>query len=275
MQKLHCFSEGSQIGSRCTIKFVGRAFLFLRNAVVLAWTVLESLMDYRRSASDRPTRTQRANWMHRWCSTALRRLRIEVRVIGTPPESGLIVSNHLSYLDIFAFGTAMPCVFVSKAEVRQWPVFGLLTTIAGTVYVDRTRRSDTRNANAQIREVLQDGLRVVIFPEGTSSDGSGILPFYPSLFEPAVELRAPVNVACICYTLAEGDVGRDVAYWGDVTFFPHLLKLLSLRGLSATVAFSAEARVFTDRKIAASATRDEVLRLQHYSSNSATVEELR
>lgn len=245
---------------------------FLRNALVLSWTVVESLIDYRRQS--REELGARVEWMHKWCSTALRRLRISVHVIGETPVDGLIVSNHLSYLDIFAFGTAMRCVFVSKAEVRNWPVFGSLTTMAGTVYVDRKRRSDTRNANEGIRRALDQGLRVLIFPEGTSSDGSQVLPFYPSLFEPAVEAAAPVTAAHISYTLQDGDVGRDIAYWGEMTFFPHLLKLLSKKGVSATVTFGEQSRKLVDRKIAAAAMREEVVKLS-YSSSSATAAELR
>lgn len=241
---------------------MGRLLRFLRNALVLGFTVVQSLGNYRRRMALGPmTDPERADWMHQWCSTALRRLRVEVRVSGRPPEAGLIVCNHMSYLDIFALGTAMRCVFVSKAEVRGWPVFGMLTTIAGTVYIDRNRRSDTRNANEGIRRAFQQGLRVVIFPEGGSSDGSGVLPFYPSLFEPAVEAHVPITAAHIGYIMGDGDVGHDIAYWGEMTFFPHLLKLLSKRGLIAIVSFADSSRVFTDRKIAATELREEVLRL--------------
>ena len=237
---------------------------FLRNAGVLAWTVVQSLLAHRRNSHAGKTgASDRATWMHRWCATALRRLRVQVQVIGTPPEAGLIVSNHLSYLDIFAFGTAMESVFVSKSEVRDWPVFGTLTTIAGTVYIDRRRRSDTRNANEGIRRAFDQGLRVVVFPEGTSSDGSEVLPFYPSLFESAVQGGVPVTAAHISYRLEDGDVGQDIAYWGDMTFFPHLLKLLSKRGLSATVRFAPRSRRFTDRKVAATEMREAVMELHH------------
>ena len=241
-------------------------------------TVAQAMAEFRRrSRRSNPqlSDSDRALWMHEWCGTALRRINISLQVVGTPPASGLIVSNHLSYLDIFAFGTAMPCVFVSKAEVRDWPVFGKLTTMAGTVYVDRRRRSDTRNANEGIKRALEQGLRVVIFPEGTSTDGSKVLPFYPSLFEPAVETSVPVTAAHVSYTLRDGIVGQDVAYWGEMTFFPHLLKLLAKRGLSATVTFSEVSRTFTGRKVAAVEMREEVLRLHNYSSSSATAAELR
>jgi 1-acyl-sn-glycerol-3-phosphate acyltransferase len=244
------------------------AIQFLRNSLVLSWTVIESLFDYRRlSSSHSPTATEQADWMHRWCGTALSRLGVKVEIDGTIPRRGLIVSNHLSYLDIFAFGTAMPCVFVSKAEVRDWPVFGTLTTIAGTVYIDRSRRRDTRNANAGIRRALEEELRVVVFPEGTSTDGTGVLPFYPSLFEPVVEAAMPIFAARIAYTVEDGSVARDVAFVGDTKFLPHLLKLLSKHGVSARVTFAPTPRTFSDRKIAAVAMREEVLRLREVRVN--------
>jgi len=254
---------------------VRKGLIFLRNAVVLAWTVVQSLVEYRSVSGRELSDTDRANWMHKWCATALRRLNIKCEWTGPLPQSGLLVSNHLGYLDIFVFGTAMPCVFVSKAEVRNWPVFGTLTTIAGTIYIDRARRSDTKTANDGIRRALQQGLPVVIFPEGTSSDGSRLLPFYPSLFEPAVDCGVPITAAHIQYNLEDGDVRRDIAYWGDMTFFPHLLKLLSKGGLSATVTFSDRSRIFDDRKVAATAVREEILSLGGYSSSSATGAELR
>ena len=254
------------------------AWQLLRNSAVMTRTVAQAMADFRRksrSAKPHLSDFDRALWMHEWCGTAMQRLNISLRVVGTPPKVGLIVSNHLSYLDIFAFGTAMPCVFVSKSEVRDWPVFGRLVNMAGTVYVDRTRRSGTRDANEGIQRSLEQGLRVVIFPEGTSTDGSKVLPFYPSLFEPAVETGAPITAAHVSYTLQDGRVGEDVAYWGDMTFFPHLLKLLSKRGLSATVTFGEVSRTFRDRKVAATEMKEEVSKLHDYSSSSATAAELR
>ena len=241
-------------------------FRFLRRTIALKWTVLQAMVDYAR----RPHRTDvdRAEWMHVWSGICLRRLGIRYWVTGTPPVTGLVVSNHLSYVDIMVFGAAMRCVFVSKAEVRVWPVFGWLTTMAGTVYVDRKRRIDTRNANEGISRILQQGLPVVVFPEGTSSGGAEVLPFYPSLFEPAVENAVPVTAAYLSYEAEGGTVENDVAYWGTMTFFPHLLRLLRLREIRATIRFSDAPQCFTDRKTAAKETRVEVLRLRTASEKT-------
>jgi 1-acyl-sn-glycerol-3-phosphate acyltransferase len=240
---------------------MGGSLRFLRNAAVFQWTLLNALHDYRRRGASRMALAQRADWLHRWSGVSLARLKIAVEVEGAHPASGLIVSNHLSYLDILVFGSAMPSVFVSKSEVKNWPVFGMMANMAGTVFVDRKRKSDTRNANDGIRKALQEGERVLMFPEGTSSDGTKVLPFYPSLFEPAVENRTPVTAAHIGYELEDGNVGQDIAYWGDMTFFPHLVKLFSKRGVKAKVRFAKASRKFEDRKVAAMQMRAEVLHL--------------
>ena len=234
---------------------------FVRRATLLKLTVLQALMDFAWRRCRTPL--ERAEWMHVWSATCLRRLGIQSRVNGVPPASGLVVSNHLSYLDIMVFGAVMRCVFVSKSEVRGWPVFGWLTTMAGTVYVDRKRRSDTRNANEGISRAMQEGLPVLVFPEGTSSGGADVLPFYPSLFEPAVENAAPVTAAYLSYEVEGGTVADDVAYWGTMTFFPHLLRMLALKEIRATVRFSGQQRLFQDRKAAAQEARAEVLRLRN------------
>jgi lyso-ornithine lipid O-acyltransferase len=253
---------------------MGEALQLLRNSAALSRTVAQALADYRRRKKSRePSTADRAEWLHTWCGILLRRLEIPITISGSPPAAGLIVSNHLSYLDILVFSATAPAVFVSKSEVRNWPLFGMLTTMAGTVYIDRRRKSDTRNANEGIRRALEQGLRVIIFPEGTSSDGKDVLPFYPSLFEPAVESGTPITAAHIGYKLERGSVGHDVAYWGTMTFFPHLLKLLSRKGLSAELRFQAQPCYFADRKQAAIKMREEVLQL--HSSSSATAAALR
>lgn len=242
---------------------MGRLVRLVKHGAALKWTVLQALFDYRlRRSSGELTLQQRADWLQLWCGRLLDRLSIARNVVGPTPQSGLVVANHLSYLDILVISSHMPCVFVSKSDVKNWPVFGTLTTISGTVYVDRTRRSDTRNANDGIRNALQKGLRVVIFPEGTSSGGADVLPFYPSLLEPAVEAAVPITGAYLNYEVEEGNVSNDVAYWGDMTFFPHLLRLLTVKKISATIRFAETPRTFEDRKSAAIEMRTEILRLR-------------
>ena len=123
-----------------------------------------------------------------------------------------------------------------------------MAQLAGTVFIDRERHLHVGEVNDEIQHALDDGVLVVIFPEGTSSDGRTILPFRSSLLEPATQPRHPLAVGCIEYTLADGDVGSEVCYWGDAEFLPHLLNLLSKRSVHAFVRFAPVEQRSPDRK---------------------------
>lgn len=176
---------------------------------------------------------------------------VQFSVVGPPPARGLIASNHLSYLDILVFSAAAPCVFVSKSEVRSWPIVGWVASLTGTVFVNRSSRAETGSVRPQMQERLEAGAVVILFPEATSTDGSELLPFRSSLFQAAVDAAAPITPACISYHVTDGDPRMDVCYWGEMTLFPHLLKLLTKNGVRATVRFAGHAQTFSDRKQAA------------------------
>ena len=207
------------------------------------------------------SRIERAKWLHRCCGKGLSRLGIPVEVVGRFPQRGLMVSNHLSYLDILVYSSIAPYVFVSKREVRSWPVFGVMAAMAGTVFIDRSRNADALRVNDEMLEALAKDAVVVLYAEGTSSNGQAVLPFRPALFEGVVKSAVPITPAHISYRLSDGDPGDDIAYWGDHSFLPHLLRLLSRHGVRARVAFSPDAHTFDDRKVAAQRMHDEVEQL--------------
>jgi 1-acyl-sn-glycerol-3-phosphate acyltransferase len=186
----------------------------------------------------------------------LKRIGAEVMAEGNPPRHGLVVSNHLSYLDVLAYASTMPCAFVAKREVREWPVFGAFATMAGTIYVDRERRSANDGAVRLIEEALAAGVPVVLFPEGTSSDGGHVLPFHSSFFEPAIRAGVSVTAAAIGYASSTAEEAA-LAYHGDDLFGTHLVRTLGQRSLKARVAF-APAKCYADRKEAARTTQAEV-----------------
>ena len=188
---------------------------------------------------------------------------VKVETEGSPVNAGLIASNHLSYLDIIVYSAIAPCAFISKLEVRSWPAVGWIATLAGTIYVDRSRRSETHSIQPEIQSTLATGLRLFLFPEGTSSDGSHVLPFHSSLFQPAIDLQAPVSAAYIAYTIPDGVPGTEACYWGTMHLFPHLINLLGKHSVTARVTFSSETFRFTDRKQAAQKMHREVERLRH------------
>jgi 1-acyl-sn-glycerol-3-phosphate acyltransferase len=197
-------------------------------------------MDYARSAwfgRRHAPRHRRSLWLQRWCRTISRIVGLQLRHRGTPPESGMIVSNHLSYLDILAFGSLVPCIFVAKREVGNWPAIGLLARMAGTIFVDRKRKTNVEEVNLQIASGLREGAVVVLFAEGTSSDGRTVLPFRSALLEPAARSDRAVVPAAIRYHLDRGSVPDEVCYWRDMTLLPHLLNLFTKREIRAHVAF--------------------------------------
>jgi lyso-ornithine lipid O-acyltransferase len=170
-------------------------------------------------------------------------------VVKAGEGAGLTVSNHLTYLDILVYGAARPFLFVAKSEVRRWPVLGTLAALGGTVFVDRSRSLNVAEAGRQIEQGLRGGIPVLLFPEGTSSDGRSVLPFRPPLFDPAIRAGVCVTAAAIRYH-ADDAAEDHVTYWGDMVFLPHLFRTLCVRGLAAEIAFDTPCR-FPDRKSAA------------------------
>jgi 1-acyl-sn-glycerol-3-phosphate acyltransferase len=190
----------------------------------------------------------RCEWTSRSARKLMRCVNLRPHYSGEPPRAGLLVSNHLGYLDILVLAARQPAVFVSKADVRGWPVLGFLTRLAGTLFVRRERRTDVSPLNNQVVALLRAGFVVVVFPEGTSSDGHKVLPFFSSLLEPAVAGGCAVTPAFIRYELAGGSVEDEVCYWRDMTFGPHFLNLLTKREIRAHVRFGPARPAGDDRK---------------------------
>jgi 1-acyl-sn-glycerol-3-phosphate acyltransferase len=216
------------------------------------------------------TREARADWLHRFAARALRGLGIEIDLMGPFPERGAVISNHLSYLDIVVFAALHRCVFVSKVEIQGWPVVGWMTDMSGAVYVARGHGGSAMKARQGMRSTVEAGLPVVFFPEGTTSDGSGLLPFHSGLLAQVMTLRTPVTAAHVRYTLDADNgpgvtVGDDVCYWGDAKLVPHIFRLLGLHGVRAEVRFAEQPIAFSSavlhRKVAAREAREAVLAL--------------
>ncbi len=167
---------------------------------------------------------------------------------GELPVSGLLVSNHLSYVDILLLSALTPCAFVAKREVKGWPIFGWFATLAGTVFVDRGRRSQVAAAAKEITTSLDTGIPLVLFPEGTSTGGDVVLPFKSSLLEPISQANHCVTASLIQYELSDGDPSEEICYWKDMTLLPHLLNLLGKQSVRAEVCFVPFRQTVTNRK---------------------------
>jgi 1-acyl-sn-glycerol-3-phosphate acyltransferase len=204
----------------------------------------------------------RAAWLHDWCRFACRVLGVRTNVHGIIPRRGLLVCNHLSYLDILVISATTPCVFVAKRDVRSWPLFGWLAKAAGAIFVDRRRKTDAARIGSLIRDAVNGHNLVVLFPEGTSSDGSTVLPFKSALLEPALELDARITAGAIDYRLRDGSVGDEVCYWRDMTLVPHLLNLFGKSVIEGNLAFARVHNSSRNRKVVAQKIRDEIITMR-------------
>lgn len=175
----------------------------------------------------------------RWSRRLLAILRVRLRVETAPslPAGALLVCNHVSWLDIFLVLGARRVRFVSKSEVRRWPVIGWLAHRAGTLFLERGRRADTRRINDEMGALMRTGHWVAVFPEGTTSDGRGIRRFLPSLLQPAVALNCPVVPAALRYRTPGGRYSDAPAYIDDVSLWTSVARILDAGGLVAELHF--------------------------------------
>lgn len=234
---------------------------FLRLAVRLVFMVVAvaatlPLRPWVWLTGPRGREANRAAWLQIISRWALCVLRVRVEIRGTPPAAGLVVANHLGYADIVSLGSAMPCRFVSKASVRHWPVFGPLVVMAGTLFVEREKRGQAAAQVDELTRAAQGGLPVVFFPEGTTSDGSGVLPFRSSLLAAATQTGCPVTPVAIRAYHEDGTPNRELPYYGGDLFVPHLLRLLSRGAHSKVVLTFGPPQTGTDRKELAVRLRD-------------------
>ena len=247
---------------RCTLRSLYRTPLLL--GMLLAATIDGRL---RHALGLVHTGREGAIWIHHWCRRIVEAIGIRAQVRGDLPRGGAVVCNHLSYLDILLMSATQPCVMVAKREVMAWPLLGWLTAQAGTVYVERGGGPATYPAvNAAMREAYATGLPVVFFPEGTTTDGSGVLPFRRGLFHSVLNEEAPLRTAAVGYAMEStasgaGSVADDVCWWGDTLFAPHLVRLLGLDRISATLRFGEEVRDRRDRFVLSEAAHEAVTEL--------------
>lgn len=175
-----------------------------------------------------------------WAHTLLGRLAIKLIVIGEPPAQGplLLAANHISWLDIVVMHAARYCRFVSKADVRRWPLIGTLAAGAGTLFIERESRRDAMRVVHHMTERLHAGDVLAIFPEGTTSDGVTLLPFHANLFQAAISANVPVLPMALRFTDAHtGDHSLAPCYINDDTLLGSLWRTLTAPSLCAILVF--------------------------------------
>ncbi len=232
----------------------------------LLWLIGEffrAAIGYVTNCAFQPRQPQaKAAWLQCSAKRVLRIFGVKTDAVGTIPMRGMLVCNHLSYLDVLVLAALTPSVFVAKSEVRQWPVFGWFARLAGTIFVVRSKPSRTAQSAEEIEAALRNGSLVVLFPEGTSSGGETVLPFKSSLLEAAARQSYLITAGLISYELTPGDVTEEVCYWKDMTLVPHLINLLSKDAIKAKVVFTEVQKGSRNRKELARQLHSEVLRLR-------------
>jgi 1-acyl-sn-glycerol-3-phosphate acyltransferase len=195
--------------------------------VALRWRALSPQM-----------RLQRVQW---WAAKLLRALDIEHLSYGAPQPGGvLVVANHVSWLDIVAIHATWPRArFVSKSEVRRWPLIGRLVDAAGTLYLERQRPRDALRVVHHCAQALRQGDTVALFPEGTTGEGRPLLPFHANLLQAAIVVGAPVQPVALRFSDARHAFSPAVVYVGETTLLQSLWWVARARGLKVHVSWLA------------------------------------
>lgn len=183
----------------------------------------------------------------KWCRRCLDAMRVEVKVVGYDEElfkknNYLLVGNHLSYVDILVLSSVKPAVFVTSVDLGETKFLGSMAEMGGSIFVERRSRAQIARDLRMMTETLRAGHNVVIFPEGTSSDGSGVLPFKKSLLMSAVEAKKDVLPIVFKYTELDGEPfstknADRICWYGDMTFGAHFADILSTKSLRAELHF--------------------------------------
>lgn len=193
-----------------------------------------------RSEFARLTPAQTQLLVREWSRQMLRIMGVELVVRGTPPATGpvLLVANHVSWLDILVMNAAHPARFVSKSDVKHWPVLGALITGAGTLYIERESRRDAMRVVHHMAERLQAQDILAVFPEGTTGDGRSLLPFHANLFQAAIAVHAPVLPVALAFVHAATGQRHDApTFIGDTTLVASIWTTLRASGVQAVVSY--------------------------------------
>lgn len=233
------------------IRFPRALWRLLRALLHIAQAVLRCALLF--PFLDAPARLRQ---VQRWCAGMLRCLGVAVHASGVAMRPGpvLVVANHISWLDILAMIAVHPMRFVSKADVKRWPVLGWLVACGGTLFIEREKKRDALRVVHQLAEALQAGDVLAIFPEGTTADGHALLPFHANLLQAAVATGVPVQPVALRYADAHSPISAAAAYVGDTSLLRSLWNVVAASQLRVSVqvltpqsAHHMERRALTER----------------------------
>lgn len=169
----------------------------------------------------------------KWLQVFSKILSLDIHIEGRAVEdSALIISNHVSWLDIIVLGQHLPGYFVAKNDILAWPVIGYLSKRVGTVFVRRGDKQAIHRTTEQMSWLLKQNSKVFVFPEGTTSEGSTVLPFHSSLLQPGLLTKSAIQPVALRYS---GEANAQAPFVGDDAFIPHLLKMLKLRNIEVSI----------------------------------------
>ena len=199
---------------------------------------------------------RRREFKRQWSARILAILGVKLELgAPLPPVSGLILANHVSWLDIVAINTVRPAAFIAKSEVRRWPLIGWLSARNETVFLRRGSHGHARAVNTEIDALLTAGVDVAVFPEGTTTDGTHLLGFHAALLQPAVETARPILPFTLSYHDATGRQSSAPSFVGEITLMQCLMQILACRTLTVRLNPGApiDTRGRTRRELAAQA----------------------
>jgi 1-acyl-sn-glycerol-3-phosphate acyltransferase len=209
-------------------------------------------------SSSADVREARISW---WWTKMVRVMGVELQVEGTANPGGtLLVANHISWLDIMAVHAVVPRArFVSKADVKHWPLLSRLVTAGGTLYLERERKRDALRVVHLMAEALAAGQTVAVFPEGTTSDGRSLLPFHGNLLQAAIGAGTPVQPIALRYSDATSATSDAVEFVGETTLLQSLWQVANGEGVVAHVMLEpARPTKNADRRVLAEMLRDDI-----------------
>ena len=189
------------------------------------------------------TQAQREAQVKAWAQRSLELLEVRLVLEGRAPAAGplLLVANHISWLDILVMHASCYCRFVSKADIKHWPLIGALATGAGTLYVERESRRDAMRVVHRMAESLRAGEVVAVFPEGTTSDGISLLPFHGNLLQAALSTGTPVQPMALQFFDSRSlQISVDPNYIGEESFIASVWRTLTVQTIVARLSFGAK-----------------------------------
>lgn len=233
-------------------------FRSVRLAIHIFWGVLLAIF-YPYLNQTRQRRT-----LKKWSKHLLDILNIGIQIEGQPPARSaggcLMVSNHVSWLDIFVLNAIYPSRFIAKSEVRNWPVIGWLCERSGTIFIERSMRRDAALINQHVSMLLAQGVCVGLFPEGTSTDGRQVGYFHSALIQPAIDTEARLCPIALRYHNEKGELDTDAAFTGDMTLVQSICRILRCRHHNVLAVFTPVlAAANENRRVLARAAQEAIV----------------